>query len=167
MIYLLDANVLITASNKYYRFNQVPEFWEWLLYQANAGKVKMPLEIIEEVLAGRKKNDLLVDWMKDNKKVLLLNEDVNSILLQRVKDEGYAPDLKDDELEQIGYDPFLVAYGLASANRSVVTTEVSAPAKIRQNRKLPDVCQTFSVSCLDTFEFTQVLDFRTAWKELI
>lgn len=167
MIYLLDANVLITASNLYYSIDRVPEFWEWLLYQASAGKVKMPLEIIEEVLAGRKENDLLVDWMKVNKGVFLLDEDIDPDLLQRVVGAGYAPDLTDDELEQIGRDPFLVAYALATSNRSVVTTEVSAPSKTRQNLKLPDVCDTFSIPWLDTFRFTRALDFRTAWKELV
>ena len=145
MIYLLDANVLITASNKYYLINRIPEFWEWLLYQANAGNVKMPREIIEEVLEGRKKDDLLLDWMKDNKDILLLNEDVDPILFRQVVEEGYAPDLNDSEVEGLGKDPFLVAYALAESNRSVVTTEVSAPAKTRQNRKLPNVCETFSV----------------------
>jgi hypothetical protein len=29
MLYLLYANVLITASNSYYPIDQVPEFWAW------------------------------------------------------------------------------------------------------------------------------------------
>jgi Domain of unknown function (DUF4411) len=30
MLYLLDANVLITARNRYYPIDTVPEFWSWL-----------------------------------------------------------------------------------------------------------------------------------------
>ena len=30
MLYLLDANVLITANNLYYPIDSVPEYWEWL-----------------------------------------------------------------------------------------------------------------------------------------
>jgi hypothetical protein len=30
MIYLLDANILITAANTYYGISRVPEFWSWL-----------------------------------------------------------------------------------------------------------------------------------------
>ncbi len=167
MIYLLDANVLITANNNYYPIDRVPEFWEWLFFHANTGNVKMPLEIIEEVLAGTDKNDLLLDWMKDNKEVFLLTEDVDPVLLQQVVEEGYAPDLNDSEVEEIGKDPFLVAYALVETNRSVVTTEVSASRKTRQNRHLPDVCKTFSVPCFDTFSLNKILNFRTAWKELI
>ena len=164
MIYLLDANVLITANNSYYPIDRVPEFWDWLLHQANSNKVKMPLEIIEEVLMGRKKDDLLFYWLKDNKEAFLLEEEVDSILLQRVIDQGYAPDLTDDELEDIGRDPFLVAYALASRERCVVTTEISAPSKTRQNRKLPDVCRIFSIPWKDTFDLNRELNFRTTWK---
>lgn len=32
MLYLLDANELITAHNLYYPIDVVPEFWEWLKF---------------------------------------------------------------------------------------------------------------------------------------
>jgi hypothetical protein len=54
VLYLFDANVLITAGNTYYPIDQVPEFWEWLHYQGMAGNIKLPLEIMEEILAGKK-----------------------------------------------------------------------------------------------------------------
>lgn len=167
MIYLLDANVLITAHNSYYNIERVGEFWEWLLHQANSNNVKMPIEIIEEVLEGREKDDILLDWMKENKKTFLLDEEVDGKILQRVIDEGYATDLTDDELETIGRDPFLVAYALALPERCIVTTEAAAPSKKRQNRRLPDVCNTFSISCKNTFNLNQELNFRTTWKESI
>jgi hypothetical protein len=44
VLYLFDANVLITAGNTYYPIDQVPEFWEWLHYQGMAGNIKLPLE---------------------------------------------------------------------------------------------------------------------------
>lgn len=124
----------------------------------------MPREIVEEVLAGRDEKDLLLEWMKDNKETFLLQEGIKPDLIQKVIDNGYAPDLTDDEIEQIGNDPFLVAYALNETHRSVVTTEVSAPAKTRQNRKLPDVCSSLDVLCLDTFKFMRDLDFRTSWE---
>lgn len=31
MLYLLDANILITAANTYYGISQVPEFWSWCI----------------------------------------------------------------------------------------------------------------------------------------
>ena len=49
VLYLLDANVLITAHRDYYAVARVPEFWHWLQHQAAAGRVKVPAEILEEV----------------------------------------------------------------------------------------------------------------------
>ena len=54
MPYLLDANILIAANSSYYPIQQVPEFWSWLQYEGTSGRVKIPLEIMEEVPAGRK-----------------------------------------------------------------------------------------------------------------
>ena len=166
MLYLLDANVLITANNTYYPVNQVPEYWEWLRFHGDAGNVKMPIEILDEVLAGHKENDPLLDWLKDTDTIsaLSLQEEVDHQLVQRVVATGYAPDLTDDELEQLGRDPFLVAYALAGPDRCVVTTEVSRPGKTRQNRKIPDVCKTFSIQCLDPFALNRMLGFKTGWK---
>ncbi len=168
MLYLLDANVLITAANLYYRVDTVPEFWAWLAHKADAGDIKMPLETFEEVRdgGGDAERDLLFAWIQDdgNKAVMLLDEEVDLDLVQRVLDEGYAADLTDYEIEQIGRDPFLIAYALAlPADRCVVTTEVSAPRKQRQNRRVPDVCATMGVSCCDTFAMLRALHFSTRW----
>jgi|ERR1019366_985926 hypothetical protein len=167
MLYLLDANILITANSTYYPIDQVPEFWDWLQHQAAGGNVKIPLEVMEEILAGRKDNDPLLDWITNDeiKAAFLLNERVEAALVQQVVTTGYAADLTDDEVEKIGRDPFLIAYGLFDrAERCVVTTEVSAPSKQRQNRKIPDVCQAVGVQCFGPFDLNRSLRFHTGWR---
>ena len=170
MLYLIDANVLITAHNLYYPVNGVPEFRGWLKFRAAAGDIKMPLEIYEEVKDGGtdEERDLLFGWIseQENRAALILEEDVDPELVARVVHDGYAPDLNDQEIEQIGRDPFLIAYALAApAERCVVTTEVSAPRKQRQNRKIPDVCASLGVSSCDTFMMLRALGFTTAWRQ--
>lgn len=61
MLYLLDANVLITAHNNYYPIDRFPEFWDWLAHQGNQGNLKIPVEIYEEIKEGGtdKDRDLL------------------------------------------------------------------------------------------------------------
>jgi hypothetical protein len=169
MLYLLDANVLITAHNLYYPVDTVPEFWAWLAHHGGAGNLKMPLETYEEVKDGGTDaaRDLLYAWVQDssNKSAVLLDEEVDQDLVRRVLEEGYAPDLTDDEVEQIGRDPFLIAYGLASpADRCIVTTEASSPRKRRQNRRIPDVCTSLGVQCCDTFGMARALRFSTKWR---
>ena len=95
----------------------------------------------------------------------MLDEEAVVELVTRVTEQGYASDLTDDQVLKIGRDPFLVAYALVDVeNRSVVTTEHSSPKRRRANRKLPDVCDDFSVQCINTFALIQELDFRTGWR---
>jgi hypothetical protein len=165
MLYLLDANITITANSSYYPIDQVPEFWSWLQHQGATGNVKIPLEIMEEVLQGRN-DDPLIDWISkaENADALLLDESVDRALVQRVL-RAYALDLTDDEVEQIGRDPFLIAYALAEpSERCVVTTEISRPSAQRQNRKVPDVCRSLGVQSCGPFELNKKLGFRTGWK---
>ena len=159
MLYLLDANVLIDADRDYYPIDRVPEFWDWLLDNANAGRLKVPLEVYEEVVAGA---GLLPDWLRDNKDSMALREDADPRMVDMVIAEGYATDLTDVEVEKLGRDPFLIAYALADpGSRCVVTTEVSRPSRIRANRHIPDVCNDLNICCRNTFDLVRELDFRT------
>jgi Domain of unknown function (DUF4411) len=139
------------------------------LHKGNAGDLTMPLENYEEVKEGGtdEEKDLLFGWIKQEevKAAIIFDEKVDADLVARVINEGYATDLTEDEVLQIGRDPFLIAYALASpADRCVVTTEVSAPSKLRQNRRIPDVCTTMGIDCCDTFAMMKALGFKTGWK---
>lgn len=160
-LYLLDANVLISAHREYYPHHRVPQFWEWLAHICAEGKAKIPLECYEEITDG--KDDWLAEWAKANRKALVLEEDSDPQVVAHVTEKGYAPDLTDDEIETIGRDPFLVAHAL-NKDRCVVTTEVSKPGKQRQNRKLPDVCNDFGVKWSHTFPVLDALGFSTGWE---
>lgn len=161
MLYLLDANVLIDANRDYYPIERVPEFWEWLLYLAEQGIVKMPAEMCLEVLKG---DDALKQWLNSHKMQVQLNEKVRPELIRIVTDDGYGSSLNDVEIEKIGQDPFLIAHCLADrTNRYAVTTEASRPKRKRANRHIPDVCRDLDINCCDTFELLRLLDFSTNW----
>ena len=168
VLYLLDANVLIDANRDYYPIARVPEFWDWVLEMGKLDRIKIPQEFYEEVILPPPKKDRpdpLVEWLKTNKDALVLCEEAVVGLVTCVTEKGYGSDLTDEEIVKIGRDPFLVAYALVDIqNRSVVTTEHSKPSKTRANRKLPDVCNDFSVQCINTFALIQKLDFRTGWR---
>ena len=167
MLYLRDANVLITANSQYYPIDQVPEFWSWLQFQAESGHVKIPLEVMEEIRAGRKDGDPLIDWILQDavQEALLLAESVDPALVKEIVINGYASDLTDEEVEKIGRDPFLIAYALVNpADRCVITTEVSRPSTQRQNRRIPDVCRAFGIGCFGPFVLNRQLGFRTGWR---
>ena len=162
MLYLLDANVFITAERDYYSLDRVPEFWDWLIHMGRTGRIKTPQEIYDEVVDGKGE---LVEWMKDNQAALLLDEFAPIELVTTVLEHGYAGDLNDEEIEKIGRDPFLIACALVDLKgHCVVTTENSKPRRLRANRKIPDVCADFDIYCIDTFELIRRLNFRTDWR---
>lgn len=168
MLYLIDASMLITARDSYYPLDVVPEYWEWLLYQAQAGNIKMPIEIYEEIKEGPSGiKDPLFAWVQtpEVKNSLILQESVIDEFVAQTLMQGYAQDLTDEEIEIIGRDPFLAAYGMVDpTNRVVATSEVSAKSKKRQNRKLPDVCSDMGVKSCNPFELNRALEFSTKWK---
>lgn len=159
MLYLLDANVPIRAHSDYYPIDRIPQFWEWLIGEGNAGHVKIPFEIYGEITDG---NDMLAKWAaeKETRAALLLDEEVDTDIYNRVIGQAYAPDLNEIELEQVGRDPFLIAYALAGEERCVVTKEVSKPSKQRGNRQVPDACDDLGVRWVTDFEFYRERDFR-------
>ena len=169
MLYLLDANVLITANNTYYPRERVPEFWDWLVNCGTQGQVKVPREIYEEIIKGKDPKgyeDPLKTWLKENKDALLFDEEVDVRLFKQVLALGYAPDLNDVEIERIGAAPFLIAYAVIDpTQRRVITAEVSRPKAQRANRKIPDVCKIMGCKSLTTFDLIGALDFTTDWQQ--
>lgn len=160
MIYLLDADVLITANRQYYPIDRIPGFWDWLIERGSAGDIKIAEEILDEFSGG---NDRLAEWAQKSEVVdaLRLDATVDVDVLRHVIDNGYASDLTDDEVEEIGRDPFLIAYALiAPSDRAVVTLERKKPTARRAKRKIPDVCLGLGVTCIDTFQMTTALNFR-------
>ncbi len=163
MLYLLDANVLIDANRDYYPQARVPEFWDWLVSRGINGDIKIPIEVHDEIKGG---GDQLAMWSKDKdvKAALLLGENALPQLVDKAVRIGYAADITEDELEALGRDPFLVAYGLRSpGSRCIVTTEVSKPSRQRSNRHIPDVCRDFGINTATTFQLIRDLDFQTGW----
>ncbi len=160
MLYLLDANVLISAHNDYYPIDRIPQFWKWLTREGVAGHAKIPYEIYEEITG--KKDDLLAQWIaeEETRDVLMLDEEANMDIYNQVIDQAYAPDLNEAETRQIGRDPFLVAYALMGSERCVVTKEVRKPKSKRGNRKVPNACEDFEVPWMTDFEFYRERDFR-------
>jgi len=162
MLHLLDANVLIDSARGYFQLDRVPQFWTWLVDQGGAGRIAIPVEIWEEFKEG---DDLLGEWARTDsvKDGLLTLEDADPALVNEVVASGYAPDLTDDELIQLGRDPFLIAYALADPqHRRVVTAEVSKPTRIRGRRHVPDVCSDLGVGCVGIVDLINTLDFRVA-----
>jgi Domain of unknown function (DUF4411) len=163
VMYLLDANVLITAATSFYKIKRVPEYWDWLTHHGARGRVKIPQEIYEEIASG---TDELSKWIKNKpcKNALLLKESSDPATVRYILDNSHGENLTEIEMATIGRDPFLIAYAFKKPNRCVVTSEVSQSGKKRRNTKIPDACDKIGVNLMSTSRFLDALDFRTNWK---
>ena len=56
MLYLIDANVIIDAKDRYYQIDRVPEYWQWLIHRARSGSLKIPFEIFSFLNKTQKSN---------------------------------------------------------------------------------------------------------------
>ena len=170
MLYLLDANTLIDAKRDYYPILRVPEFWDWLIYQGQQGKIKIPIEMYEEFSDKKDKDgekDELAAWAElvEVRDALLFDEEVEQDLVARITYGGYVANPTDDELEKIGRDPFLLSYALKDIhNRTIVTTEASRPKRKGANRHIPDVSNDFNIRCINSFQMIREMNFSTSWK---
>ncbi|UUL83500.1 DUF4411 family protein [Sphingomonas qomolangmaensis] len=163
MLYLLDANALITAHNTWYGLNRVPEFWKWLHYHGAMSSLKMPAEIYSEVESG---NDELAAWMKqsETKRTLLLDEEIDARNVQTVLAQ-YGKTLTEADLITIGQDPFLIAAGLGHSDRCIVTAEVSKPTRSGPRRHVPDVCNDCQIRWIHPIKLIADLNFSTTWDD--
>jgi hypothetical protein len=79
--------------------------------------------------------------------------------VQHVLEIGYAFDLNDVEIPEIGRDPFLVAATLAGEDRVVATREVSQPTEKRAQRRVPHVCAVFNIAVITDFALYRLPNF--------
>ena len=106
----------------------------------------------------------LGQWLRrpDVKSAIILNEPTNGAAVAQVISQGYASDLDDVELLGLTRDPFLIAAALLGPGWVVATREVLKRRRVRANRKVPDVCVTLGIECINDFELWRRLDFRNA-----
>jgi hypothetical protein len=158
-VFLLDSNVFISAHRDYYPPDRVPEYWDWLVHQADAGAIKVPQPIWDEI---KPHDEELKGWLQIHQNSFLLNPDESDVRVADVL-AHYGENLTDDELEQIGADPFLIAAAL-HYEAVVVSKEGSKPSKERANRRVPDIRNAMGVLCITDHKLIVELDFRTNWK---
>ena len=160
---------MIDAKRDYYPIDRIPEFWDWLIFQGQQGKIKIPIEVYEEFSDTKdtndKKDDLAI-WAEqvEVKDALLFEEEAEQDLVARITYGGYVANPTDDDLNKIGRDPFLLSYALKDLrNRCIVSTETSKPSRQGANRHIPDICKDFDIICINNFQMIKKLNFSTSW----
>lgn len=149
-MYLLDANVLIDAKNRYFAFDIVPAFWDWLGAQHSAGKVFIVQAVHDEIISGA---DELANWAKAQPASFRLAPtaaDTPSLAAVSAwaNGRGFKAAAVSDFLQAADY--FIVAQAL-TLGYMVVTHEKPDPSSKRRI-KIPDACAAVGVSWMTPFE---------------
>lgn len=160
--YVLDANVFIEASRRYYAFDLAPRFWESLLQHAASGRVRSIDRVKQELERGK---DKLAGWVESNFSDAFASTDepdviqsFGEIMTWVQAQSQFSAAAKADFANAA--DGWLVAYAKAQGG-IVVTQEVPAP-DARNRVKIPNVCQAFNVPFVDTFEMLRGLGVQFA-----
>jgi hypothetical protein len=162
-LFVLDADVFISAKNAYYAFAICPGFWKAVLRAHRQDRARSLDRIRNELLAGRKEEDL-VQWVKnDVPEAFFLDSnagDVSSayadIMLWVQRNPQYFDRAKAKFATEA--DGWLVAYSMVRGT-IVVTNEQPRPDS-RSRVLLPDVCRQFGVVYKDTFLMLRELGAR-------
>lgn len=160
--YVLDANVFIEAARRYYAFDLAPPFWESLVHHAADGRIQSIDRIKVELERG---NDELMAWARGDFSDAFASTDEEGVISFYTQVMGwvYAQDQFSDAAKAdfaAGADGWLVAYAM-SKGHIIVTHEVLDPS-IKRKVPIPNVCEAFGVSYVDTFAMLRELGVRFA-----
>lgn len=160
---LLDSDVFIAAKNAYYAFDICPGFWKSVIRASREGRVRSIDRIRNELLSGRKEEDL-VRWVTNEVPSTFFldsnTDDVNSaftdVILWVQRSSRYFDRAKAKFATEA--DGWLVAYSMVY--RTVVVTNEQPRPESRNRVLLPDVCVQFQVPHEDTFVMLRELAVR-------
>jgi len=161
--YLLDSDVFITAKNTCYAFDICPGFWDSLLYHYSKQTVFSINRVRNELLAGRATDDL-VRWVRKKvPRTFFLPAEAGDaptqygqIMLWAQQHPRYCEEAKAKFAASA--DGWLVAY--AGVHGFIVVTNEKPEPDSRRAIKIPDVCQQFSVTYINTFDLLRRLGVK-------
>ena len=161
--FVLDSDVFIAAKNAYYAFDICPGFWNGVLRAHQQGSVRSIDRIRNELLLGRKEEDL-VQWVKNEAPESFFydsnGDDVSAafadVMLWVQRNAQYFDRAKAKFATEA--DGWLVAYSMV--NGTVVVTNEQPRPDSRNRVLLPDVCIQFQVPYNDTFVMLRKIGAR-------
>jgi hypothetical protein len=161
-VYWLDADAYIQSKDELngpYTFKRVPAFWDYLSRQIDAGIVRSPKVVYNEIAKG---NDNLADWFRER-------EDRGLAIVGDARVHTWAGKISDYVVQRFGDrkareflrggDLWVIAHAKAMGSDAVVVSHES----LRQQEsrvKIPAVCIKFGVQRISIFAMLNQLGAR-------
>lgn len=159
-MYLLDADVLMDAANRYYAFDLAPNFWTWLEGRHHAGDLCSVVAIRDEVQAGR--GDLATWASQLDSRFWLADSSASLGAVGRLA--GWAADPQRQYrpaavAEFMGSGDIRLIAAAAAGDHTVVTHEQPRPEAVRRIM-IPDACDALRVRWASPFPVFRHLGLR-------
>lgn len=160
--YVLDANVFMQARRRYYAFEIAPTFWQALIEKARNNLVMSIDRVKMEIDKGK---DDLADWANSDFRSWFFSTadsdviDAYAEIIQWASDQSqFTGAAKAEFASGDNADALLVAYALTKG--CVVVTHEQFDSGIKRKIPIPNVCRTFGVPYVDTFQMLRELGVR-------
>ena len=155
--HLLDANVFIEAAKRYYAFDLAPSFWQELGHKAQEGRVLSIDRVNAEIDPN---NQELKEWANEVfQRFESTNQDdvlqTYTSIIRWPETQNYTDAAKAEFAEKNNADAWVISYALVK--KLVVVTEERFRKDAKRRVPIPNVCQAFNVSYIDTFQMLRDL----------
>ena len=162
-LFVLDANVFITAHRSYYPLNLFPGFWHCLIHHFHNGRI-LSIDRVRGELVGY--GDEISDWVQDAPAEMFVpssEKPVNDAYQEAMSwVNGNAQFYTQAKYEfSQGADGWLVAY--AMEHNAILVTLETFQQNVKRRVPIPNVCEQFDVDRMDTFEMLCELGVRFDW----
>jgi predicted nucleic acid-binding protein len=155
--YCLDSNVLIQAWQRYYSPAFCSEYWNVLKQLGKDQTIFISENVYEEIV---RTEDELSNWLKLSKiPVNKIDSEVSEILKKIFDADPKHKFLVDNIKMRSLADPWVIAHAMRN-NAVVVTKEEKVLSTTTNKIKIPNVCETMKVRCINDFQMIQELDIR-------
>lgn len=160
--YWMDANVIIEAQRRTYPIGLTPSesFWNWLAAKVEAGRIVCTKMVYLEVAENQGHQDRLAKWFQVRREMGLcikpsqqVQARVGAITTQIFSSHRY-PQHHAMKFAR-GADPWLIAH--AWDDSGVVVTQESDLKPEAHVVRIPDVCDTFNIRCINLLGMMQEL----------
>jgi hypothetical protein len=159
-VFVLDTNVFLEASKRYYAFDIAPAFWRRLVALASSGQV-LSIDRVQDELTGCQ--DAVSAWAtndfgsyfvdtRSDKDVILLYA---NLIKWAYAHSQFSQAAKDEFAIASNADAWLVAY--AKVHDCILVTHEEFGPTIQRKIPIPNVCRDFGVTVADTFEMLRQL----------
>lgn len=163
-VFLIDANILIQSSQKYYAFDIAPGFWESLIVSAKEGKIISIDKVFREIDDHRHEDDLK-KWVKDDFRFAFKSTETKEVLTcypsvieNAANNPQYSGFAKAEFADFERADAWLIAY--AKTHGCVLVTDETYDPNIKRRVKIPNVCKEFDIDHINTFQMIRRLNIK-------